>query len=74
MSLRQGLFFFAIFTNYLMEVITMKRFIKQKLNKEDHLHIEILADIARIILTPIFILVRIYYWVWDYNYYERFKH
>lgn len=52
----------------------MKRFIKQKLNKEDHLHIEILADIARIILTPIFILVRIYYWVWDYNYYERFKH
>lgn len=52
----------------------MKRFIKQKLNKEDHLHIEILADIARIILTPIFILVRIYCWVWDYNYYERFKH
>lgn len=52
----------------------MTRFNKQKLNKKDYAHIEILATITRIVLTPIFLLVRIYCWVWDYDYYERFKH
>ena len=33
----------------------------------------VLITALRIILTPIFLLVRIYCWVWDYNYYEAFK-
>lgn len=52
----------------------MKRFERQKLNRNDHRRMEIAASIIRIILTPIFLLVRIYCWVWDYDYYKRFKH
>ena len=52
----------------------LDRFTVKKLNKKDHIHIKILASILRIILIPIFLLVRIYCWVWDYNYYEFFKH
>lgn len=33
-----------------------------------------LFAITRFVLTPIFLLVRIYCWVWDYDYYTRFKH
>lgn len=51
----------------------MKEFKKQKLDRKDYLHIIILASIVRIILTPIFVLIRLYCWVWDYDYYERFK-
>ena len=35
--------------------------------------IEVLVTIARILITPIFLLIRIYYWIWDFDYYERFK-
>lgn len=28
----------------------------------------IIGPIVRIILTPIFLLIRIYHWVWDYDY------
>lgn len=52
----------------------MKKFEKVELNSKDYRTMEILADITRIILTPVFLLVRIYCWVWDYNYYDRFKH
>lgn len=52
----------------------MKRFKKQEPNRNDYKLIENLAGIIRIILTPIFLLIRIYCWVWDYDYYERFKH
>lgn len=51
----------------------MKRFKVHKTNKKDHKHFKILAGIMRIILTPIFAIVRFYCWVWDYDYYERFK-
>lgn len=51
----------------------MERFVKKELNRKDHSHIETLAGITRIILTPVFLLVRIYCWIWDYDYYERFK-
>lgn len=27
-----------------------------------------IGPIIRIILTPIFLLIRIYHWVWDYDY------
>lgn len=50
----------------------MKRFEKQQLDKKDHAWMSTLADIVRIILFPIFIVVRIYCWVWDYDYLERF--
>ena len=52
----------------------MKRFKRQKLDRNDHRPMEILCNIVRIILTPMFLLVRIYCWVWDYDYYTRFKH
>lgn len=71
---RPLLFVFAMATSLIIGGDCMKRFTNQKLNKKDHLHIKIFAGIMRIILTPIFILVRIYCWVWDYDYYERFKH
>ena len=37
-------------------------------------YLEKLAKILRVILTPIFLLVRIYYWVWDYDWNEKFTH
>ena len=43
----------------------MKRFEKQKLNIKDHLVIDVLATIVRMLLTPIFIWYRLYLWVWD---------
>lgn len=52
----------------------MKQFKKQELDKNDYRLIEILCNIVRIILTPMFLLVRIYLLVWDYDYYTRFKH
>lgn len=52
----------------------MKQFKKQELDKNDYRLMEILCNIVRIILTPMFLLVRIYLWVWDYDYYTRFKH
>ena len=51
----------------------MDRFTNKKPNKKDHKNIEVLANITRIVLLPVFLLVRIYCWVWDYDYYERFK-
>ena len=30
--------------------------------------------LIRILLLPLFLLVRVYFWVWDYNYYTRVKH
>lgn len=52
----------------------MKRFENRKLDKRDHLYIEIAARITRVIAFPIFLLVRIFLWVWDYDYLERFNH
>ena len=52
----------------------MKRFEKQELNKNDYKWITILAKIVRVILLPVAIFVRIYCWVWDYDYLERFSH
>lgn len=53
----------------------MKQFKKQELDKNDYRLTEILCHIVRIILTPMLLLVRIYCWVWDYDYYTRFiKH
>lgn len=49
------------------------RFKRQELDRKDHRSIEILAGITRIILTPVFLLIRVYCWVWYYNYYDRFK-
>ena len=50
----------------------MKRFKPQKLNKNDHRRVDraasIIGLILRIILTPIYLLLRIYHWVWDYDY------
>lgn len=43
----------------------MKQFKKQKLNGKDHLAIDVLATIVRVLLTPIFIWYRLYLWVWD---------
>ena len=51
----------------------MKRFRKQELDPGNARPMEIAAGIARVILSPIFLVVRIYCWIWDYNYYERFK-
>lgn len=65
----------------------MDRFTVQKLNRNDHSHtgiwasivkvifmpIRILASIVDVMLTPIFLLVRLYCWVWDYDYCDRFK-
>lgn len=48
-------------------------FKKRKLNRNDHLTTDIAAGVMRIISTPVFLLVRIYCWVWDYDYLERFK-
>lgn len=50
-----------------------KRFEKKNLDRKDYRKMEVLASIVRIPLTPIFLLIRLYYWVWDFNYYERFK-
>lgn len=50
----------------------MERFENRKPNKKDTIHIKTMARIARVIFTPVFILVRIYCWVWDYDYLERF--
>ena len=46
-------------------VIYMKQFKKQKLNRKDHLAIDVLATMFRVLLTPIFIWYRLYLWVWD---------
>ena len=43
----------------------MKQVEKQKLNRKDHLAIDVLATIVRVLLTPIFIWYRLYLWVWD---------
>lgn len=51
----------------------MERFENRKLDRKDHLHIEILAHVARVILFPIFLLVRLYFLVCDYDYSERFS-
>lgn len=66
-------FLFAKNTCVFMKGVNcMERFKKQKLNKKDHAWMSILAGIVRVILFPIFIVVRIYCWVWDYDYLERF--
>lgn len=43
----------------------MKQFKKQKLNRKDHLAIDVLATIVGVLLTPIFIWYRLYLWVLD---------
>lgn len=52
----------------------MKHFEKAKLNKNDYKVMEKVAVVVRFVLTPVFLLIRIYCWVWDYDYYKRFKH
>lgn len=62
----------------------MTRFTKKELDSNDYRRTVVLARIARIILFPIFLLVRIvltlvflfvriYRWVWDYDYTKAFK-
>lgn len=46
---------------------------KHNLYPEDYRRFEAVANIIRIPLTPIFLLIRLYLWVWDYDYYDRFK-
>ena len=43
----------------------MNQFKKQKLNIKDHLVIDVLVTIVRMLLTPIFMWYRLYLWVWD---------
>ncbi len=51
----------------------MKRFEKKHLDRKDYRKLEILAAIIRILLFPVFLIVRLYFWVWDYNYSEVFR-
>ena len=48
------------------------RFKKQELNPKDYRTMEVLAEIMRVIMTPIFLILRIYYWVWDYEWDRKF--
>lgn len=71
------LFFFAKITSPFIERLFkedfyMERFKPKKLNINDHVKMRILATITRVLITPIFLLIRIYCWIWDYDYYERF--
>lgn len=50
------------------------RFVRKELNRNDYKTMEIGATALRVLLTPVFIFVRLYCWIWDYDYYERFKH
>ena len=50
------------------------RFVRKELNRNDCKTMEIGATALRVLLTPVFIFVRLYCWIWDYDYYERFKH
>ena len=43
----------------------MKHVKNQKLNRKDHLAIDVLATIVRVLITPIFMWYRLYLWVWD---------
>ena len=47
---------------------------KWALNKDDHKKIKRWATIARILLTPIMVWVRLYYWVWDFDYTRPYNH
>ena len=47
------------------KVTFMKHVKKQKLNRKDHLAIDVLATIVRVLITPIFVWYRLYLWVWD---------
>ena len=47
------------------KVTFMKHVKKQKLNRKDHLFIDVLATIVRVLITPIFVWYRLYLWVWD---------
>lgn len=47
----------------------MKRFKPQTLEKTTETKVIIaVATVTRIILTPVFLLIRLYRWVWDYDY------
>lgn len=48
-------------------------FEKKKLDPNDYKQIGRVAFIARIALFPVLLLLRIYFWVIDYNYYDRIK-
>lgn len=50
----------------------MKRFEKEHLDRKDYRRLEILATITRILLLPVFLIVRVYFWVWDYDYSKLF--
>lgn len=41
-------------------------------NRKDYRCIKILANVLRIVTFPIFLIIRIYFWVWDYDFYEKF--
>lgn len=43
----------------------MKHYEKMHLNRKDHKVMDIIATILRVLLTPIFVLYRLYLWVWD---------
>ncbi len=51
----------------------MKRFEKKNLDRKDYEGLEILATITRILLLPVFLIVRVYFWVWDYDYSKLFR-
>lgn len=56
----------------------MKRFEKQYFNytmsdnRKRYRRPKILASIIRVLLLPVFLIIRIYFWVWDYDYSDIF--
>lgn len=46
---------------------------KMYVDRNDHRKIRIIINIIRIILSPLFLFLRIYFWIWDYDYCEKFK-
>lgn len=46
---------------------------KMYVDRKDHRKIRIIVNLMRIILSPLFLFVRIYFWIWDYDYSEKFK-
>lgn len=51
----------------------MKRFEKKYLDRKDYRGLEILAIMMRILLLPIFLIIRLYFLVWDYDYLKVFR-
>lgn len=44
---------------------------KYELNYKDYKRLELGAALLKLVLFPVFLMLRIFCWVWDYNYYEH---